>query len=147
MGFQVREVQHDAEFDELFHVFRAGFQDPGTALWTLFAADYQPDPAHQDAALKETTERLISWHRLDLTSHWIKVVDESTGKVVGGGRWALYENGNPYDGHGDMEASWWPKGVPREVASGYLNQFLATSARLMNRPHACEWVSSSLFFF
>ena len=91
---------------------------------------------------------MLSWHRADPTSHWIKVVDENTGAVVGGGRWALYEKeqGNPYEGHGGgVEASWWPEGTPRKVASGYLNEFLATSAKLMGRPHACEFFA--LLFF
>ena len=139
MGLKLIEVQHDNEFNQLVRVFRAGFTNPGTKLWPLFTGDYRPDPALQEAALEETTQRLISWHRSDLTSHWLKVVDDSTGKVVGGGRWGLYETGNPYDGHGDVEASWWPEGEPRELATTCLNQFLATSAKHMNRPHACEF--------
>ncbi len=139
MGLQVIEVQHDDEFEELFHVFRAAFTHPGSKLWPLFAGDYRPDPAHQDAALEETTQRMISWHRPDPTSHWVKVVDDTTGKVVGGGRWAFHETGNPYDGHGDVEAEWWPPGEPREMATSCLNQFLGTSKKLMNRPHACKF--------
>lgn len=137
MGFKLLEVHGDTDFADLFQVFRAGFTNPGSPLWPLFTADYRPDPAHQEAALKETTQRMISWHRPDPTSHWLKVVDDSTGKILGGGRWALFEKGNPYDGHGDMEASWFPEGEPRELASDCLNQFLATSALHMNRPHAC----------
>ena len=57
------------------------------------------------------------------------------------------EQGNPYEGHGgEVEASWWPKGTPRKVASGYLNEFLVMRAKLMGRPHACEFsLSSSLW--
>ena len=140
MGLKLREVQHDAEFTPLFHCFRAAFTSPGTALWPLFTADYRPDPALRQAALEETTRRLISWHRSDPTSHWLRVVDDTTGEVVGGGRWSLYQSGNPYDGHGEMEADWWPAGAPRTLASDCLNQFLSTSARHMNRPHACEFL-------
>ena len=139
MGFAVLEVQQSDEFDELFRVFRASFKDPGTTFWSLFTADYRPDPVHEEAALRKTTQRMISWHCLDPDSHWIKVVDESTGKVVGGGRWAFHETGNPYDEDGDTEATWWPEGKPREVATGYLNQFSATKAKHMNRPHAREF--------
>ncbi|KAK4985885.1 hypothetical protein LTR50_005674 [Elasticomyces elasticus] len=135
-AFKLLEVEHDHEFEELFRVFRTAFTEPGTAMWPLFTADYRPDAALEEAALKETIERFISWHRSDPTSHWLKVIDEESGSVLGGGRWALYKTGNPYDGHGEMEASWWPDGEPRQLATTLLNQFLATSAKHMNKPHA-----------
>ncbi|MCJ1373894.1 hypothetical protein MMC20_005124 [Loxospora ochrophaea] len=136
MSPKLLEVQHDSEFAELIEVYRAGFTDPGTKLWPLFSGDYRPDPELQHAALEETTQRLRSYHRSDPTSHWLKVVDDSTGQVIGGGRWCFYETGNPYDGHGTREATWWPEGRPREVASFFMNQFWATRARHMDRPHA-----------
>lgn len=111
MGLELLEVQHDQRIQLARpRLPRAGFTDPGTKLWPMFTGDYRPDPALREAALDETTRRLISWHRSDPTSHWLKV-------VVGGGRWGLYGTGNPYDGHGDVEASWWLEGEPRELAS------------------------------
>ena len=142
MSPKLLEVQHDSEFAELIEVYRAGFTDPGTKLWPLFSGDYRPDPELQHAALEETTQRLRSYHRSDPTSHWLKVVDDSTGQVIGGGRWCFYETGNPYDGHGTREATWWPEGRPREVASFFMNQFWATRARHMDRPHACKFCSA-----
>ena len=142
MGLKLLEVQEDDEFEELFRVFRAGFTNPGTRLWPLFTGDWTSDPAQREAALEESTHRFKSWHRADPTSHWLKVLEDSTGEVLGGGRWSLYETGNPYDGHGKLEASWWPEGKPRELATICLNQFLATSAKLMNKPHACKCLST-----
>ena len=146
MGLTLLEVQNDNEFNELFIVFRAAFKDPGSPLWPLFTGDYRSDPANQAATLKESTQRFLSWHRSDPTGHWVKVVDDRSGEIVGGGRWVFYETGNPYDGHGDMEASWWPEGEPRELATTCLNQFLATSVKHMNRPHACKFFNADYVF-
>lgn len=138
MGLTLQEVFQDSDFTELISCLRAVFTSPGTPLWPLSSADYRPDPALQQVTLEETTNRLLTWHQHDPTSHWLKIVDDESGKIVGGGRWALYENGsgNPYEGHGEMEATWFEEGDRRDLASGCLNQFLGTSARLMNRPHA-----------
>ena len=87
--------------------------------------------------MSEWTTRAIFWHRADPTSHWLKVVDSETGAVLGGGRWSIYE-ANPYDHHEKLEATWWAEGAPRKVATECLDQFLATSAQHMNKPHACE---------
>lgn len=148
MDLRLFEVQRDDEFRELFYVFRAAFTDPGTKLWPLFTGDYRSDPSQREAALEEATQRFISWHRSDPTSHWLKVVDKGTGRIVGGGRWGLFDTENPYEGHDSMEAAWWPEGQPREFASICLNQFLATSAKHMNKPHACKFallVTDSLY--
>ena len=139
MGLKLVEIHKKPEFDPLMPVFRAGFTDPGTNLWPIFTADYLPsDQPHRAAALSESTDRFWAWHEHDPTSHWLKVIDTESGEILGGGRWALYEKGSPYDGHGEIEASWWPEVEPRQLATKLLNDFLATSARLMNRPHACE---------
>lgn len=137
MVFKLLEVHNDDEFIELFQVFRAAFTDPGTKLWPLFSGDRGKDALQSKAALNETVQRFVSWHRADPSSHWLKVIEDSTGKVVGGGRWALHEQGNPYDGQAKTEAYWWPAGKPRELATTCLNQFLATAVMHANRPHVC----------
>src|ERR1700759_1064197 len=151
MSIRLFEIQND-EFPEIVQCFYESFRDPGTKLWDVFGGDYRPEePEYHAAALKSCTERLISWHRADPTSHWLKVVDESTGKVAGGGRWSFYKKGrpNPYDEYGRMEADWFPEGEPREMATKLLDQFLAGSRRNINRPHACtyqavKWVSCTV---
>lgn len=105
MGLKLFEVQQDDEFKELFHVFRAGFTNPGTKLWPLFTADYRSDPALEETTLKETTPRLISWHdpTPPATGSRSSMIALARYLVVAAGR---SETGNLYGGHGDMEASW-----------------------------------------
>lgn len=139
MGFKLLEVKNESEFPPLWAVFRDGFTNPGNALWPLFMGDWQPhDPAAREAALKESCARFVSWNLPDPTSTWLQVVDEETNEIVAGGRWGIHTEGNPYDGHGPMEATWWPEGEPRRLATKALNDFLATASKNSNHPHACK---------
>ncbi|KAL2049334.1 hypothetical protein ABVK25_010431 [Lepraria finkii] len=86
-------------------VLRAGFTIPTTNLWPIFAADIDPIPQPQPPLSKN----LETWarHEHDQSSHWLKVVDEESSEVLGGGRCAVYKKRkeSPYDGHGAIEAS------------------------------------------
>ena len=139
MTLRLSECVRDDEFDALFRAFRDGFTSPGNALWPIFSGDWQPDDkAAREAALSKFTARMLSWHRADPTSTWLKVVDETTGAVVAGGRWSIFSEGRPYDGHGPLEATWFPEGDARLIASSLLNDFLSSASRNANRPHACK---------
>lgn len=142
MGYKLQEVKDEDEFGPVMAAFREGFSDPDSPLRRLFMGDWRPhDPAAREAALRESTARLWSWHRADPTSTWLKVVDEETGEVAAGGRWCIHERGaaNPYDGHEAITATWFPEGEPRDVATMLMNDFLASAAENVNRPHVCEF--------
>ncbi|KAE9577267.1 hypothetical protein CGCF415_v001176 [Colletotrichum fructicola] len=139
MRLVLQEVKTDEEFVPLIAALREGFANPDTAVWRLFMGDWRPDdPAAREAALVEATERMRAEHRADPTSTWLKVIDDETGQIVAGGRWSFFERGgpNPYDGHREVEATWFPEGEPRWVASLLLNNFLERAVRNANRPHA-----------
>jgi hypothetical protein len=137
MGLKLQEIKSHAELAQLMPVFREAFTNPGAALWPIFTADLPgASPLDKESTLAESTDRFWAWHEHDPSSHWLSVIDDSNGAIVGGGRWALYEKrkGNPYDGHGVIEAEWFPiEGGKRAMGTALLNQFLGTSVRLMNR--------------
>jgi len=138
MGFKLIQVQEDEEFYELFQVYRAAFTNPGTKLWTLFTTEPISKIDSQKASHNATTgwaEYLIAAHRADPTSTWLKIIDESDGMVLGGGRWLIDKDSfdtNP----GRSNAAWWPAGTPRNIASECLTQFRGTRTEHMQRPHA-----------
>ena len=135
--FELLEVRQD-DFREFFHAYRTGFTGSTLKLWRLFAGDYRPEPSQREAALAEYTQRMLALYRSDPSSHWLKVIEKGTGKIVGGGRWVMFTASKPYEGQGGMEASWFPEGQPREFATICLNQSIASSAKNMNRQHACK---------
>ncbi|KAJ3951994.1 hypothetical protein N0V92_011578 [Colletotrichum tropicale] len=112
MGLVLLEVKTDEEFVPLIAALREGFANPDTAVWRLFMGDWRPDdPAAREGALAEATARMRAEHRADPTSTWLKVVDDETGQIVAGGRWSFFERGgpNPYDGHREVGATWFPE--------------------------------------
>ncbi|KAF6818931.1 GNAT family protein [Colletotrichum sojae] len=137
MGLKLQEVKDDEEFGPLIAAFREGFSDPDSPLCRLFMGDWRPhDEAAREAALEESTTRLRAWHHADPTSTWLKVVDEETGDIAAGGKWCIHEKGrNPYDKVDKVEATWFPEGEPREVATMLMNDFLGSAAKNVNRPH------------
>lgn len=140
MVLKLYELKEDHEFRPLVEAFRKGFIDPGHALWPLYTADLKPyNDAHVQEVLEECTQRFIEWHHHDPTSVWVKVVDEDTGEIAAGGRWSIYKTtgGNPYDDFPVFEASWFPGGDLRTVASKLINEFLASAVKHSNFPHAC----------
>ncbi|KAF6837874.1 GNAT family protein [Colletotrichum plurivorum] len=146
MGLKLQEVKDDDEFGPLIAAFREGFSDPDSPLCRLFMGDWRPhDEAAREAALQESTARLRAWHRADPTSTWLKVVDEETGEIAAGGKWCIHEKGrNPYDKVEKVEATWFPEGESREVATMLMNDFLGSAAKNVNRPHVCEFVKSGV---
>lgn len=135
MGLKLLETECDKDFHESFGVFRAGFNHPGTRLCLLFTADHISDAQNDSEALEsEWMGHFKAWHRADPTSTWLRVVDENSGTVLGGGRWSIYKT-SPYENEHKVEASWWPAGLPWEIATDCLDQFRATSAKHIDKPH------------
>ena len=45
---------------------------------------------------EEFAVRAAQWNKADPASHWIYVTDTSTGEIMGGTQWSIYEK-NPFD--------------------------------------------------
>ena len=69
MHLDVSQVSEDADFDELARVERASYEQPYCGLIRLFFPIFGDGPEARAAALKESTERQLRWHRGDPTSH------------------------------------------------------------------------------
>lgn len=142
MPFQLLEVKNDSEFQEIMEVHRASFQSgEGLRLWTLIYADpsdIKDDPEGQAVALQEGIKRTIAKHRADPASHWIKVVENDSNRVVGAARWVVATS-NPHTSPPVADAFWWPEGEQREFANLLMKQFREAWYRQMQRPHICKY--------
>ena len=136
MPFETTEVSADADFNELVRVEWEAYEQPYCRLIRLFfpLLDNGPDPRAE--ALKESIERQLQWHNEDPTSHWIKVVDTETERIVGAACWLIYEE-NPYSTQSDAECTWYPAGEAREMANSLMGQFLTPRTKYMEKPHIC----------
>ena len=136
MGLQLQEVITDAEFREIIEVEWAAYDQPVCRLRPLFFPILGSGKNARAAAMEESTERQLAWHKSDPTSHWIKVVDDASGRVAGAACWHIYDS-NPYVTESDEECTWWPEGEDREMANSLMAQFVTTRMKHMAKPHIC----------
>ena len=144
MALQLHEVTSDAEFREVVEVEWAAYSRPHCRLRSLYFPVLGTDEEARTAAFEQSIEHQIAWHRSDPTSHWIKVVDGASEKVVGAALWHVYES-NPYDSSDEEEeeCTWWPEGEGREMANGLMRQWVKPKMKFMAKPHMCLYT----FFF
>ena len=124
MGLQVQEVTVDADFREIIEVEWASYDQPVCRLRPLYFPILGSGEGARAAAVQASAERQLAWHKSDPTNHWIKVIDDATGKVVGAAWWHIYEN-NPYATESDEGCTWWPEGEDREMANSLMTQWVA----------------------
>ena len=136
MSFNVTELTADGDFEELVRVEFASFEQPYSRLIRLFFPIFGDGPDARAASIKESVERQIYWHKEDPTSHWIKAVDDETGKIAGAAYWHVYKE-NPYATHSNEECTWYPPGEGREMANSLMGQFLTPRMKYMAKPHVC----------
>lgn len=136
MPVEISEISADADFDELVRVEWAAYEEPYTKLIRLIFPIFGDGPEARAAALKESTERQVRWHRKDPTSHWIKAVDSTTGVIAGAACWHVYK-ANPYGVPSGEECTWYPEGEGRELANSLMRQFIAPRMKYMAKPHIC----------
>ncbi|KAG7005853.1 hypothetical protein G7Y79_00017g042350 [Physcia stellaris] len=136
MPFELAEITADSEFRELVEVEWAAYEKPLCKLLNLFFPTRGIDPDSRASALQEGVERQSGWHNNDPTSHWVKVVDRETGRLVGAACWHVYTK-NPYSAPADDECTWFPAGEEREMANSLMGQFVASRKKYMAKAHVC----------
>ena len=144
MVLQLHEVTADAEFREVIEVEWAAYSQPQSRLRPLFFPVLGTDEEARTAAFEESIERQIAWHRSDPTSHWVKVVDDASGKVAGAALWHVYES-DPYaaGSSDEEECTWWPEGEDREMANRLMSQWVAPRMKYMAKPHMCTFLKGT----
>ncbi|KAI9654795.1 MAG: hypothetical protein M1821_005789 [Bathelium mastoideum] len=141
----------------------ATFRSIVRAIWTANHHPYQPyfsaynpvfgpTPADRNAAIESSCQRKWATHLATPASHWIYVLDEEIGEVVGATEWRLYEE-SPYAGERGLEgglpyeASAWPEGsVGREFVKMMLKRQYGHRRRWLDRRHAALYSMSVLPF-
>lgn len=137
MPLEVTEVTADAEFREMVDVQWASFEQPYCRPIRLFFPILGGSPSARAAAISESVARQLQWHKADPTSHWIKVVDNESGKIVGAAVWHVYKE-NLYVTVSDEECTWYPAGEGRDMANSLMEQFLTPRMQYMAKPQICK---------
>ncbi|MCJ1347266.1 hypothetical protein MMC31_005488, partial [Peltigera leucophlebia] len=132
MPLEVYEVKTDADWDEIVLLQVVSYETPFNPFLVLFASPL----GSREEIIQETKVRQRQWHEADPTSRWIKVVDNETGKAIGGAQWNIHET-NPYAKPPEkpLSAYWWPGGEEREYVEQALGQWMTPRVQRMNKPH------------
>ena len=137
---KLTEVQGESEFSAILEVHRAAFGHSFRHLWTLLYPTLSDSPDTRARALADSLARTIGLHKADPCSHWTKVTDTDSGRVVGAARWII-STSNPFKGLLVVDCLWWPEGERREFAEICMRQFRAPRFEKMQRDHVCRFLS------
>ncbi|KAH9908957.1 hypothetical protein F4778DRAFT_714724 [Xylariomycetidae sp. FL2044] len=89
------------------------YEDPPQPFLHIFLPVLGPKPQDREAAIQETAVRLRLWPVEDPSSHWQKVVDTETGRIVGGASWNIYMT-NPFIDSHPSDVTWFPDNSSRK---------------------------------
>lgn len=125
MPLKLHELTTGDEFKLVVHVELEAYSEPFNGFWEMLKGSSED----------ELCARQLSWHRNDPSSHWLYVIDEDSGDVVGGMQWNIY-NTNPYaTEQSPLTAYWFPDGPTRRVGNQLLLGLTTHRPCSMSKPH------------
>ncbi len=134
MTFSLSEADLDKDFDELIVCQNAAHENPVQSFYYLFCPIQ--DKSTREAAVKESTARMLDWHRHEPNARWLKVVDTKTGKIVGGAWYKIY-NENPFAYPEDEVVDWYPDDSSRDFVGQAIFQMDIPRMQKATRPQVC----------
>ncbi|PYI24192.1 hypothetical protein BO99DRAFT_129043 [Aspergillus violaceofuscus CBS 115571] len=134
---EIHEVRTKAEFARLNDVLWTANFHPYEPIFTLCHAITGPTAADRAADIARDTDLHWAAHERNPASHYIYVVDPTTGRVVGGCEWTFHHT-NPFpEGPVRVPCTWYPEGSEvAEFASHVLTQCLLPRRAWFQRAHA-----------
>jgi hypothetical protein len=136
MPFKLEDVNNDFDFDELIACEWESYENPLQPFFRLFCPILGTGPNARAEAIEDSTKRQLVLHKSEPSSHWQKVTDTDTGKIIAGALWKIYMT-NPFEHEEDFEPFWYPEGSQRDFVKKALEQFDVPRAKLAQRPHLC----------
>ena len=132
------EATTRTESDAIVDLAWIAHHDPYHRSFQAFHPVFGPTPADRENAQQADKERAWQKHISNPNSHWLYVVHNQTGMVVGSGQWLIYRETPWPNGPQKFEADWWPEGEGREFATLILTQLFTPRMHWCNRPHVGE---------
>ncbi|PYH79070.1 GNAT family acetyltransferase [Aspergillus uvarum CBS 121591] len=135
--FDIREVVTKAEFARLNDVLWTANFHPYEPIFTLCHAITGPTTADRAADIARDTDLHWAAHERNPASHYVYVVDPTTGRVAGGCEWTFHHT-NPFsEAPARVPCTWYPEGSEvAEFASHILTQCLLPRRAWFRRAHA-----------
>lgn len=96
MPLKLCHVTTDEEFKSVVKVEIEAYSNPYNGVFEITRGISQ----------EECYSRQLSWHKSDPSSHWLYVLDEESGQVLGGAQWNIHRT-NPYEVPQPMRTAYW----------------------------------------
>ncbi|PQE07888.1 hypothetical protein CJF32_00003014 [Rutstroemia sp. NJR-2017a WRK4] len=136
MAVESLPLEGEADFREMMAACWEAFENPFASFLRIVFYLKGESPEARTESINEAASNMLAIHGiLSSTSHWIKVVDTETGKLIGAANWMTHESSPYTEPRPPIVAVWWPEGDGREYASNYMQQVEAHKPRYYDRPH------------
>ncbi|KAF3004668.1 hypothetical protein E8E14_001849 [Neopestalotiopsis sp. 37M] len=125
MSLKLYHVVTDEEFKAVVQVEHEAYSNPFNGVWEIT----------KGTSPEDCFARQLSWHKGDPSSHWLYVVDEDSGKVVGGAQWNVHQS-NPYAVAQPMRTAYWlPDGPMKKIGDQLIRNLRTHRPNHMSKPH------------
>jgi hypothetical protein len=136
MTFQLSEVSSDSDFDQLIPLLWRSYATPCITLLPLLFPVENDSPQAHEKQVAQCKAVMMHMHHSDPSSHWLKVTDTTTGSVIAGCRWHVYDK-DPYSNAPEKPfvVTSWPEGDCRKYAERCLGAIILPRKSRYRRPH------------
>jgi RimJ/RimL family protein N-acetyltransferase len=139
MSFQLAEADLNTDFHDLVVCMWESHEEPFQPFLRIFCPIFDNN---REASIKESTERFLEWHQQDPHARWLKVTDTTTGKIVGGAWYKIY-NENPFQEQHEEVAYWYPDDSTRDFVSQALEAIDRPRTQKATTPQVCKCITIS----
>ncbi|KAI0484976.1 acyl-CoA N-acyltransferase [Xylariaceae sp. FL0804] len=133
MSLELVEVDPKTDFPAISRCMFESHEIPAQDFFHACFPIHGSGAQAREDAIAEGAVRLQSWHTENPTSHWNKVVDTDTGRLVGASLWNIHKE-DPFAEEQQMEVSWFPDDGSRRFVEQMLEIYEKPRARVGRRP-------------
>lgn len=137
MPYELQMIDPACDFPALARCLFESHESPKQDFFHVWFPIHGDGEEAREESIREAADRLATWHNEDPTSHWQKIVETDTGKVVAACFWNIYES-NPYAEPDDIPVTWFPDDGSRRFAERVLEAYSAPRAQVGARPQVCK---------
>ncbi|KAK6208253.1 hypothetical protein LQW54_007035 [Pestalotiopsis sp. IQ-011] len=131
MPLKLYHVTTDEIFKSVVEVEIEAYSNPYNGVFEITRGTSQ----------EECCSRQLSWHKSDPSSHWLYVIDEESGQVLGGAQWNIHRS-NPYEVAQPMRTAYWLpddrlllKGPMKQIGDQLVRNLRTRRPNHMSKPH------------
>lgn len=138
INYLLKEIDSVTDLPKLVDCKWTSYEHPFQPFLRLYNPILGTGPNARAESSKASTARQIQGYQSDPYSHWLKVTDPNSGKIIAGAWWKFYPE-NPFENdEDDFVAFWFPEGGQRDYATAAIRLHNDPRRQLAQKPHVCK---------